>query len=177
MASQLSIHRKLELRIFLTATQLSISENTHIVIIAHNYKPILSIREPCDRCDSTASQKTDVKQRLPWYRLKLVEFLVKQLREPPIRSRYARLLVLVPPEPPKILKGPVLQAVEDREVNLECISVGGKPAAEVCASTATKKTPSQSDAHVSSSKYRRPSLQSCYYQTTGKVYFYKISYV
>ncbi|XP_035451282.2 irregular chiasm C-roughest protein isoform X2 [Spodoptera frugiperda] len=51
--------------------------------------------------------------------------------EPPIRSRYARLLVLVPPEPPKILKGPVLQAVEDREVNLECISVGGKPAAEI----------------------------------------------
>lgn len=51
--------------------------------------------------------------------------------EPPIRSRYARLLVLVPPEPPKILKGPVIQAIEDREVNLECISVGGKPPAEV----------------------------------------------
>ncbi|XP_026743411.1 irregular chiasm C-roughest protein-like isoform X1 [Trichoplusia ni] len=51
--------------------------------------------------------------------------------EPAIRSRYARLLVLVPPEPPKILKGPVLQAVEDREVNLECVSVGGKPAAEI----------------------------------------------
>ncbi|KAG6444081.1 hypothetical protein O3G_MSEX003192, partial [Manduca sexta] len=50
--------------------------------------------------------------------------------EPPIRSRYARLIVLVPPEPPKILRGPVIQAVEDREVDLECVSVGGKPAAE-----------------------------------------------
>lgn len=51
--------------------------------------------------------------------------------EPAIRSRYARLLVLMPPDPPKILQGPVLQAVEDREVDLECVSVGGKPAAEV----------------------------------------------
>ncbi|XP_026324430.1 irregular chiasm C-roughest protein-like [Hyposmocoma kahamanoa] len=51
--------------------------------------------------------------------------------EPPIRSRYARLLILMPPEPPNILQGPVLQAVEDREVNLECVSVGGKPAAEI----------------------------------------------
>lgn len=51
--------------------------------------------------------------------------------EPPIRSRYARLLILMPPEPPRIIQGPVLQAVEDREVNLECVSVGGKPAAEV----------------------------------------------
>ncbi|KAL0810397.1 hypothetical protein ABMA28_010542 [Loxostege sticticalis] len=51
--------------------------------------------------------------------------------EPPIRSRYARLIVLTPPDPPKILQGPVLQAVEDSEVNLECVSVGGKPAAEI----------------------------------------------
>lgn len=51
--------------------------------------------------------------------------------EPAIRSRSARLLILAPPEPPKILKGPVLQAIEDREVNLECVSVGGKPAAEI----------------------------------------------
>ena len=58
-------------------------------------------------------------------------YLFLSTGEPAIRSRYARLLVLVPPDPPKILKGPVLQAVEDREVNLECISVGGKPAAEV----------------------------------------------
>ncbi|KAJ2943109.1 hypothetical protein O0L34_g18799 [Tuta absoluta] len=51
--------------------------------------------------------------------------------EPPIRSRYARLLILVPPDPPRILQGPVLEAVEDREVNLECVSIGGKPAAEI----------------------------------------------
>ncbi|CAK1549214.1 unnamed protein product [Leptosia nina] len=51
--------------------------------------------------------------------------------ETAIRSRSARLTVLVPPEPPKILKGPVLQAVEDRDVDLECVSVGGKPAAEI----------------------------------------------
>ncbi|XP_052747765.1 irregular chiasm C-roughest protein-like [Galleria mellonella] len=51
--------------------------------------------------------------------------------EQAIRSRYARLIVLMPPEPPKILQGPILQAIEDREVNLECVSVGGKPAAEI----------------------------------------------
>ncbi|XP_050679568.1 irregular chiasm C-roughest protein-like [Leptidea sinapis] len=51
--------------------------------------------------------------------------------EPAIRSRYARLTVLVPPDPPKILRGPVLQTVEDRDVDLECVSVGGKPAAEI----------------------------------------------
>ncbi|KAL4707062.1 hypothetical protein ACJJTC_011388 [Scirpophaga incertulas] len=51
--------------------------------------------------------------------------------ESPIRSRYARLIILTPPEPPKILQGPVFQAVEDSEVSLECISVGGKPAAEI----------------------------------------------
>ncbi|XP_073965975.1 irregular chiasm C-roughest protein-like [Choristoneura fumiferana] len=53
------------------------------------------------------------------------------LGEAPIRSRYARLVVLMPPEPPKIMQGAVLLAVEDREVNLECVSVGGKPAAEI----------------------------------------------
>ncbi|XP_068624517.1 irregular chiasm C-roughest protein-like [Battus philenor] len=51
--------------------------------------------------------------------------------EPPIRSRYARLTVLVPPEPPRILQGPTFQAIEDQEVDLECISIGGKPAAEI----------------------------------------------
>lgn len=39
--------------------------------------------------------------------------------------------MLVPPEPPKILKGPVVEAVEEGEIILECVSVGGKPAAEV----------------------------------------------
>ncbi|CAG5025008.1 unnamed protein product, partial [Parnassius apollo] len=51
--------------------------------------------------------------------------------EPPIRSRYARLTVLVPPEPPRILQGSILQAIEDQEIDLECISIGGKPAAEI----------------------------------------------
>lgn len=48
-----------------------------------------------------------------------------------IRSRFAVLSVLVPPDPPKILQGPRLTATEDQEIELECISVGGKPAAEV----------------------------------------------
>lgn len=53
------------------------------------------------------------------------------LGQPGIRSRFAQLSVLVPPDPPKILQGPVLLTTEDREVELECVSVGGKPAAEV----------------------------------------------
>lgn len=48
-----------------------------------------------------------------------------------IRSRFAKLTVLVPPESPKILQGEHLVATEDREIELECVSVGGKPAAEV----------------------------------------------
>ncbi|XP_049882134.1 irregular chiasm C-roughest protein-like [Pectinophora gossypiella] len=51
--------------------------------------------------------------------------------EPAIRSRYARLTVLVPPEPPKILQGKYLSTIEDRHVKLECVSVGGKPPAEI----------------------------------------------
>lgn len=51
--------------------------------------------------------------------------------EPAIRSRYARLTVLVPPEPPKILQGNFHSTTEDRIIKLECISVGGKPPAEV----------------------------------------------
>lgn len=49
-----------------------------------------------------------------------------------IRSRFAKLTVLVPPEAPKILQGDHLVTTEDREIELECVSVGGKPAAEVC---------------------------------------------
>ncbi|XP_037938622.1 irregular chiasm C-roughest protein [Teleopsis dalmanni] len=48
-----------------------------------------------------------------------------------IRSRFAKLTVLVPPEAPKILQGDYLVTTEDREIELECISVGGKPAAEI----------------------------------------------
>ncbi|EDV30005.1 uncharacterized protein Dana_GF19598 [Drosophila ananassae] len=48
-----------------------------------------------------------------------------------IRSRFAKLTVLVPPEAPKILQGDYLVTTEDREIELECVSVGGKPAAEI----------------------------------------------
>ncbi|KAJ2943111.1 hypothetical protein O0L34_g18801 [Tuta absoluta] len=51
--------------------------------------------------------------------------------EPAIRSRYARLTVLVPPEPPRVLQGKYLSTIEDRNVKLECVSVGGKPPAEI----------------------------------------------
>lgn len=37
----------------------------------------------------------------------------------------------MPPEPPRILQGDFLVTTEDREIELECVSVGGKPAAEV----------------------------------------------
>ncbi|XP_030568360.1 irregular chiasm C-roughest protein [Drosophila novamexicana] len=48
-----------------------------------------------------------------------------------IRSRFANLTVLVPPEAPKIQQGDYLVTTEDREIELECISAGGKPAAEI----------------------------------------------
>lgn len=51
--------------------------------------------------------------------------------QPGIRSRFATLTILVPPEPPRILQGDFLVTTEDREIELECVSVGGKPAAEV----------------------------------------------
>lgn len=54
-----------------------------------------------------------------------------EIGQPGIRSRFATLTILVPPEPPKIIQGDFLVTTEDREIELECISVGGKPAAEV----------------------------------------------
>ncbi|KAK7580395.1 hypothetical protein V9T40_001024 [Parthenolecanium corni] len=48
-----------------------------------------------------------------------------------IRSRYARLMVLVPPEKPRIIQGSSLETTEDSEIKLECASHGGKPAAEI----------------------------------------------
>ncbi|KAJ0170539.1 hypothetical protein K1T71_013910 [Dendrolimus kikuchii] len=51
--------------------------------------------------------------------------------EPAIRSRYARLTVLVPPDPPKILQGSFHSTTEDGHITLECVSVGGKPPAEI----------------------------------------------
>ena len=51
----------------------------------------------------------------------------------PIRSRYATLSVLVPPEAPKLLPaGELHKTVEGRQVELRCESRGGKPASEVC---------------------------------------------
>lgn len=51
--------------------------------------------------------------------------------EPGIRSKFATLTVLVPPEPPRIVQGDFLVTTEDREIELECVSLAGKPAAEV----------------------------------------------
>ncbi|ALC48822.1 rst [Drosophila busckii] len=51
--------------------------------------------------------------------------------QPAIRSTFAGLTVLVPPEAPKITQGDVIHTTEDRKVEIECISVGGKPAAEI----------------------------------------------
>ncbi|KAK9876862.1 hypothetical protein WA026_015095 [Henosepilachna vigintioctopunctata] len=51
--------------------------------------------------------------------------------QPGIRSHFATITVLVPPEPPKIVQGDYLVTTEDREIELECISHGGKPAAEI----------------------------------------------
>ena len=49
----------------------------------------------------------------------------------PIRSRDAVLTVNVPPEKPIIINGDTLRTTEDREVEIQCVSRGGKPAAEV----------------------------------------------
>ncbi|GBP47854.1 Irregular chiasm C-roughest protein [Eumeta japonica] len=50
---------------------------------------------------------------------------------PAIRSRYAQLTVIVAPDPPKILQGAFIDATADEPVVIECVSVGGKPAAEI----------------------------------------------
>ena len=50
----------------------------------------------------------------------------------PIRSQYATLTVLVPPDPPKLMPtGDLIKTVEGRQVELHCESRGGKPASEV----------------------------------------------
>lgn len=55
--------------------------------------------------------------------------------EPGIRSNFATISVLVPPDPPKIVQGDYLVTTEDREIELECVSYGGKPPAEVSKAT------------------------------------------
>lgn len=71
---------------------------------------------------------------MTWHILVLMNFNLffdYILGQPGIRSRFATLTILVPPEPPKIIQGSYLLTTEDREIELECVSVGGKPAAEV----------------------------------------------
>lgn len=60
-----------------------------------------------------------------------IDLVSESTGQPGIRSRFATLTILVPPDPPKIVQGDFLVTTEDREIELECISVGGKPAAEV----------------------------------------------
>lgn len=51
--------------------------------------------------------------------------------QPGIRSRFATLNVLVPSKPPTITQGEFYLATEGQAIQLECVSVGGKPVAEV----------------------------------------------
>ncbi|XP_046433643.1 irregular chiasm C-roughest protein-like [Neodiprion fabricii] len=51
--------------------------------------------------------------------------------QPGLRSKFAYLTVLVPPQKPKITQGDFLVTTEDRELTLECVSVAGKPPAEI----------------------------------------------
>ncbi|CAH1733308.1 unnamed protein product [Aphis gossypii] len=53
--------------------------------------------------------------------------------EPAIRSRKATLTVLVPPNRPRIVQGDKIYTTENSPIELECISEGGKPQAEVSA--------------------------------------------
>ncbi|KAM3968499.1 irregular chiasm C-roughest protein isoform 2-T2 [Aphomia sociella] len=48
-----------------------------------------------------------------------------------ICSRKAILNVLVVPDPPTIVQGDFIDATEDQPVDIECVSHGGKPAAEI----------------------------------------------
>lgn len=49
----------------------------------------------------------------------------------PIRSKDAVLTVTVPPEFPDIVNGHEIRTTEDTTLHIECVSRGGKPAAEV----------------------------------------------
>ena len=57
----------------------------------------------------------------------------------PIRSRSAQLTVYVPPEDPFIVQGEALELTEDMDTTLECVSPGGKPAADVSRTIIKKK--------------------------------------
>lgn len=51
--------------------------------------------------------------------------------QPGIRSRFAQLTVIVPSDAPVIAQGDFLLVTENHEIDVECVSVGGKPAADV----------------------------------------------
>ncbi|KAF6215510.1 hypothetical protein GE061_010265 [Apolygus lucorum] len=51
--------------------------------------------------------------------------------EDAVRSQYAHLHVYTPPEPPRIIQGERLLTTEDREIELECVSLAGTPPAEI----------------------------------------------
>ncbi|KAF2368749.1 CD80-like immunoglobulin C2-set [Trinorchestia longiramus] len=48
-----------------------------------------------------------------------------------VRSQSAKLTVYVPPERPEIIQGPVVTSTAGAGVQIECVSRGGKPAAEI----------------------------------------------
>lgn len=84
---------------------------------------------PLPEMNRSAPAKDD---KLKFNNRKLLVFFPRTMTgQPGIRSRFATLTILVPPEPPKILQGDFMVTTEDRDIELECISVGGKPAAEV----------------------------------------------
>lgn len=62
-------------------------------------------------------------------------FYCRCLGEHGIRSNYGRLTVLKSPDQPKILQGDFIVTTEDREIEIECVSENGKPAAEVHTNT------------------------------------------
>ncbi|XP_028921060.1 kin of IRRE-like protein 2 [Ornithorhynchus anatinus] len=54
-----------------------------------------------------------------------------QATQAALRSRPARLRVLIPPEAPEVIGGPVLALVAGARTNLTCLSHGAKPAPEL----------------------------------------------
>ena len=54
-----------------------------------------------------------------------------QADDPAIRSGEARLSVMSPPGPPLILQGAELMISQGEELELTCVSRGGRPAGEV----------------------------------------------
>lgn len=70
---------------------------------------------------------------LPFYFILYFVFSssVEYLGEHGIRSNYGTLTVLKSPDAPKILQGDYMVTTDDREIELECVSENGKPAAEV----------------------------------------------